>query len=147
MATDGSKIGFVSNLDEVLRNMDSIFDNWLEESAGEIEAGTKALSRVDTGETKNSYSHVVDKTKKEAHIGSNLQNSIWEEFGTGEYAVEGNGRKGGWVYKNPKYGLNGDTREFVFTLGKTPNRPMLRAYKKLEDLIISRIQALLKGDA
>ena len=52
-------------------------------------------SRVDTGETKGSYGHSVVKKNgsAELQVGSNLENAIWEEFGTGEYAIKGNGRK------------------------------------------------------
>lgn len=144
MATEGSYIRFDSHLGEVTAKLDSVIDNWLEEASGELEAEIARLSRVDTGQTKDSYKHVVDTERKEAYIGSNLENAIWEEFGTGEYALNGDGRKGGWWYKNPKFGLNGDRREFVHTYGKTPNRPMVRAYVGKEKRLIARIQNMLR---
>ena len=144
MATEGSCISFISHADSVLAEFDSIIDTWLEEASGELEAEIARLSRVDTGQTKDSYKHVVDTAKKEAYIGSNLENAIWEEFGTGEYALGGDGRKGGWWYRNPRFGLNGDRREFVHTYGKTPNRPMARAYLGKETRLISRIQNMFR---
>lgn len=140
----GIKASYISYTDSVIDEFNSIIDNWLEEASGELEAEIARLSRVDTGQTKDSYKHVVDTTKKEAHIGSNLENAIWEEFGTGEYAINGNGRKGGWWYRNSKFGLNGDRREFVHTYGKTPNRPMVRAYLGKETRLISRIQNMFR---
>ena len=144
MATEGSYIRFNSHLGEVTAKLDSVINNWLEEASGELEAETAKLSRVDTGQTKDSYKHVVDVGRKEAHIGSNLQNAIWEEFGTGEYALNGDGRKGGCVDTHPNYGLNGDDREFIFTPGKTPTRPMMRAYLAKEKTLINRIRRMLK---
>ena len=110
----------------------------LEECAGELESQVKRNSRVDTGKTKNSFRHVVDSTKHIATIGSSDQNAIWEEFGTGEHALNGNGRKGGWFYKDEK-------GEGHFTHGKKPSRAFYKAYTSMKDRIIKHIQDSLKG--
>jgi len=103
----------------------------LEEAAGEIESQTKRNTRVDTGQTKNSWQHkVVEDT---AYIGSNHENAIWEEFGTGDYALNGDGRKGGWVYTD-------ESGERHFTLGKTPNRALFNAFTSLKDAIIKEAE-------
>ena len=107
----------------------------LEECAGELESQVKRNTRVDTGKTKNSFKHkVVEDT---AYIGSNEENAIWEELGTGEYALEGNGRKGGWKYQDAK----GDWHS---TTGKKPSRAFWKAYISLKSKIISRIQNAFK---
>ena len=116
--------------------IDDRIDVVLEECAGELESAVKRNSRVDTGKTKNSFRHVV--SQHEAVIGSSDENSIWEEFGTGEHALQGNGRKGGWSYKDAK----GD---WHFTYGKKPSRAFWKAYTALKDKIIQRIQDSLKG--
>lgn len=110
----------------------------LEECAGELEAQVKRNSRVRTGKTKNSFRHRVDKATHTAYIGSDYENAIWEEFGTGEHALKGNGRKGGWYYVDEK----GDGH---FTRGKTPSRAFWNAYVSLKSKIINRIQNALKG--
>ncbi len=110
----------------------------LEECAGELESQVKRNSRVDTGKTKSSFKHHVDDEKHVATIGSNDENAIWEEFGTGEYALQGNGRKGGWVYKDAK----GDWHK---THGKKPSRAFYKAFTSLKNKIITRIQNTLKG--
>lgn len=110
----------------------------LEECAGELESQVKRNSRVRTGKTKNSFRHRVDTETHTAYIGSDYENAIWEEFGTGEYALQGNGRKGGWVYVDEKG--NGH-----FTHGKTPSRAFWNAYTGLKNKIINRIQNALKG--
>ena len=110
----------------------------LEESAGELESQVKRNSRVDTGKTKNSYRHHVDDASHTATIGSSDENAIWEELGTGEYALQGDGRKGGWVYQNAE----GD---FYHTRGKKPSRAFWKAFTALKNKIIAHIQEALKG--
>jgi len=110
----------------------------LEEAAGELKSQTQRNSRVDTGQTKNSFQHKVVNSEHTAYIGSNHENAIWEEFGTGEYALKGNGRKGGWHYKDAK-------GEWHYTTGKKPSRAFWNAYTSLKAKIINIIQNSLKG--
>ena len=118
--------------------MDDKINAVLEECAGELESQVKRNTRVDTGKTKNSFRHHVDDDSHTATIGSDYENAIWEEFGTGEYALEGNGRKGGWFYVDAK----GDGH---FTYGKRPSRAFHNAFTSLKTKIINRIQNALKG--
>ena len=123
---------------EVEGAIDDKINAVLEECAGEIESQTKRNTRVDTGKTKNSWQHNVDGGSHTATIGSNYENAIWEEFGTGEHALQGNGRKGGWAYKDAK----GDWHR---TNGKKPSRAFFNAFTSLKNKIIARIQNSLKG--
>lgn len=117
-------------------------DAVLEECAAEIESQTKrnfdTFPRVKTGKTKNSFEHKVVESEHTAYIGSSYENAIWEEFGTGEYALNGDGRKGGWGYVDEK-------GEKHFTRGKKPSRAFYRAYTSLKNKIINHIQESLKG--
>lgn len=122
---------------QVKAAMDDSINAVLEECAGEIESQTKRNSRVDTGKTKNSFQHKVVDSEHTAYIGSNYENAIWEELGTGEHALEGNGRKGGWFYVDAEG--NG-----YFTRGKTPSRAFWNAFTSLKASIINRIQNALK---
>lgn len=110
----------------------------LEECAGELETQVKRNTRVDTGKTKNSFRHKVDDEAHIAYIGSDYENAIWEEFGTGEYALEGNGRKGGWFYVDEK-------GHGHFTCGKKPTRAFWNAYTSMKSSIIKHIQEFMKG--
>ena len=112
----------------------------LEECAGELESQTKRNTRVKTGMTKNDWIHTVTEHDGEIAgiVGSNNQNAIWEEFGTGEYALAGNGRKGGWTYK----AANG---KFYKTTGKKPSRALHKAWASLKNKIINHIQKSFKG--
>ena len=110
----------------------------LEECAGELETQAKRNSRVDTGKTKNSFRHKVDDKAHIAYIGSSDENAIWQELGTGEYALHGDGRRGGWAYKDAK----GD---WHFTYGTKPSRAFWKACTSMKNKIIKRIQEFLKG--
>lgn len=127
--------------DYTLKVQDAIGDKinaTLEECAGELESQVKRNSRVDTGKTKSSFRHKVVESEHTAYIGSDSENAIWEEFGTGEYAIEGSGRKGGWKYKDAK----GD---WHYTVGKKPSRAFWKAYNSLKTKLINHIQNSLKG--
>lgn len=123
---------------QVINAMNDKINATLEECAGELESQVKRNSRVDTGQTKNSFQHKVVPDEHTAYIGSNYENAIWEEFGTGDYSLNGNGRKGGWFYVDAK----GDGH---FTHGKKPSRAFWNAYTALKNKIISRLQDALKG--
>lgn len=164
--SDSNAFVIRGNLKNLGAEVDRLVNLWLEESAGELEAQTKMRSRVDTGQTKGSYSHVVDSSRKEARVGSNLANAIWEEYGTGEYALNGKGRKGWWVYVKGSDGTHASgTRKYYAreqairiaammredgldayaTCGKRPNRPIFRAFSENEKKIVDRLHSLLRN--
>ena len=133
-----AKVEFKDNTIKVKDTIDDKINAVLEECAGEIESQAKRNSRVRTGKTKSSFRHHVDDASHVATIGSSDDNAIWEEFGTGEHALYGNGRKGGWFYVDEK----GDGH---FTRGKKPSRAFFKAYTTLKAKIINHIQNSLKG--
>lgn len=131
-------VQFVDNRVQVMDALDDAAIAYLYEAAGEIESQTKRNSRVGSGQLKNSWTHKVDHAKYEAVVGSPLENAIWEEFGTGEYALKGDGRKGGWYYQDEK-------GKWHHTYGKTPNRALHNAFTSLKTALISRAEEVLKA--
>ena len=127
---------------EVKNALNSLAVAALEEAAGELEAQVKRNYDPyrKTGQTGGSFQHRVTSNGDvhTAEIGSPLENAIWEEFGTGDYAVNGNGRKGGWFYVDEK----GDGH---FTHGKEPRRLFHKAYTTKKTALIRIIQNKLKG--
>lgn len=125
---------------EIKSTLDTLSVQVLEEVAGALESQVKRNTAVDTGQTKGSWTHRVESSKElhKATIGSPLENAIWEEFGTGEYALNGDGRKGGWSYQDEK-------GNWHHTMGKHPRRPFWKAYSTMKNKIIKRIQAVFKG--
>lgn len=136
------------------------------------EAGQELLSQVkrnysktaDSGETMNSWKVVVDESSMTATVGSAYENAIWEEFGTGEYAHNGKGRKGWWVYvkdgnkrsNNVKTYTEKEARRVVaimrskgleayMTKGKRPNYHMTKAFETTKPKIKNRLEQMVKG--
>ena len=131
-------VQFTDNSMEVKSALDSAIEQFLEEAGGELESqAMRNQKRVDTGQTKGGWTHVVEGTKK-VTIGNPLENAIWEEFGTGEYSIKG-GRKGGWVYRDKRTG------KFYKTRGKTALRPLHNAFTASKSKIIRRAEQILKG--
>ncbi len=151
---------------------------FLNEAGGEIKSQTMHNSRVDVGQTKNSYEYRIEEnsTEQTVYIGSDLMNAVYEEFGTGEFALKDNGKKGGWWipvgngenqislksvkrYKWVKYryengAVSSSLRQTkkrgalvaVYTYGKKPNQPMQRAYDEKKDQIQQKVQDILKTE-
>ena len=118
--------------------MNDAIKTYLYEAGGELEAQVKRNSRVGTGQLKNSWSYKVDEKDGICTVGSPLENAIWEVFGTGEYALHGDGRKGGWFYKD-------DEGKWHHTYGKKPHRAFKRAFDSLKSALIKRAEEVLKG--
>lgn len=136
---------------------------WLEEAAGELEAQTKRnQTRVDTGATKNAWTHKVI-SNTEAVVGNPLENAIWEEYGTGDYALQG-GKGGYWVYvkggsgggkSGKRYTLKEAKRivammrakglEAYYSHGKTPLRPLHTAFTANKSKIQKMLESKMKG--
>ena len=135
-------IKFIDHTEEVQGVIAELAYASFEEVAGELESQVKRNTAVKTGQTKNSWRHRVYGSmmagEYHAEVGSDYQNAIWEEFGTGDYALNGNGRKGGWFYEDEK----GDGH---FTHGKKPRRPFHNAYTSLKNKLIRHIQSKFKG--
>lgn len=119
---------------------------FLSEVGGEIASRTKQNSRRKTGKTAGSWTYQVDNSGFKVTIGSPEENALWEELGTGEYAVNGDGRKGYWVFVEGEskgggagktYDLAGAKRAMAilrqkglnayYTKGKRPNKALQEA--------------------
>lgn len=139
MAND-YKIEFTNNAEEIKKALGDAYDTWLVDSGMILRNETRALSRVKTGKTKGSVKwQIVNKNSEKAvNVGSPDENFLWEEFGTGEYALEGNGRKGGWYYEDEK-------GEGHFTHGKTPSRALYYAIQNTLPAIKNRLRELTGG--
>lgn len=147
---------FEDNSIKVLKALESVEKQWLEDSTRLLLNQTLRNSRVDTGQTKSTWNKVVEDHR--GIVGSTSQNAIWEEFGTGHYAINGDGRKTPWYVpvdgytgkKKPTY--NGKVvvvygkggKAFYKTNGKAPVRPLENAKTSTEKKIQKRLEQLLK---
>ena len=122
---------------EVKATISNAIVAFLYEACGLLEAQTKRNSKVRTGKTKGSYEYAVNETELAGYVGSNYENAIWEEFGTGEYALNGDGRKGGWFYVDAE-------GKGHFTKGKRPRRPLFNAFTALRARLTARAEQVMK---
>jgi len=159
-------VQFHDNSIQVKGALEEAVNQWLEEAASELEAQTKRNTRtakMGDYDVKGSWNHVVDEGKKEAKVGSPIEAAFWEELGTGEYALNKDGRKGWWVYvegssshpsrqpvrtKAEAMGIAASLRaqglEAHATNGTEANRPLFRAYTENKAKIIRRFEQIMK---
>lgn len=151
----GNEIIFEDFTGEVTKEIENIILNWLEESASELEsqtidrAGTKKFHR----EIAEKWTHIVDKNKYEAIVGNPMEGALWVEYGTGEYALKGDGRKDWWVFiedssgksnnESNHYKTKEEAKRMVaylrskgikagYTNGQLPKRPLYHAFTENE---------------
>lgn len=73
------------------------------EKCGLVAEGyAKKMCPVDTGNLRNSITHVVDEQEPAAIIGTDSEYGAYVELGTGIYAEGGGGRPTPWVYQDAK---------------------------------------------
>jgi hypothetical protein len=145
--------------------LDDAVNQFLEEAASELEAQA-ARNSAFSRDLHGSWKHVVNESKQEATVGNPKELAIWMEFGTGEYALEGKGRKGYWVYvkgnTSVKESVPGRARtleeakravailreqglEAYYTKGQKPRRMLHNAFETKKSAIIRRAEQVLKG--
>ena len=127
---------------------------FLYEVGGELVDEVQNNSRGDKGDTQRAWDYVVDEAEGVCTVGNPLENAIWEEFGTGEYALHGDGRKDAWYVpvdgytgkKKPTY--NGkvvivygkEGKQYYKTNGKKPTRALETAFNTMKPAIIKEAQ-------
>lgn len=155
---------FDNNTNEIIKKLQDQAIKFLHEAGGEIHA--QVVRNTDThskeGQLKTSWKYIVDESDLKVTIGSPLENAIWEEFGTGEYATKGNGRKGYWVFvkngtthsQSPKtYTLEEAKRimaimrsqglEAFYTRGKQPRHNLQKAWETKIPACKKRLKQLM----
>lgn len=119
-----SDIEFTDNTKKVKGALYDVSDEAIEAALLILEAQIKANAPVDTGGLRDSISHQAHRKDNAVwgEVGSPLMYAIYVEYGTGEFAENGAGRKGGWAYKDP-------SGEWFFTWGQSPQKFMRRAFR------------------
>ena len=108
---------------EILANLD--ISKALNKACLVVENEAKRLCPVDTGDLRNSITHEVDDGV--GIVGTNKEYAPYVEYGTGIFAVEGNGRDTPWSYQD-------DEGNWHTTIGQKPQpflAPAARIKKKL----------------
>jgi HK97 gp10 family phage protein len=101
-----------------------------------LQDGMRQRAAVDSGEMRDKIkSHVTksDITTVEDEIGSDAAHAIYQEYGTGIFAENGQGRKTPWVYRR-KDG------KFITTSGNSPHPFVRPTVKEDHDKTINAMQ-------
>ena len=133
-----NNIVFKDYAPEIAAKLQHAAETWLEEASGEVETQAIRNTRVDTGRTKGSWNHVVDNGSLEVTVGSDYENAIWEEYGTGVYAESGGRTNVPWSYKDAK-------GKWHRTSGKRGTRAFRKAYASMKPKLIKAARAKFKG--
>lgn len=133
---------------------------WLYEWANEIASHAKRNCAMDGAigpQLRGSYRADVHDGDGRAEIGTPLEAGYWEEFGTGEYAANGNGRKGWWVYQEGYSGNGGKQRteaqakaiaasnpKYHATNGRKPQYTLEKAFTANKSKALADLERKLK---
>ena len=106
-----AKITLIDYSDMVKDMLQSEKVAWLHEWSSEIKSQAARNCKMDDkGQLRGSYENYVDEQRGEAFIGTPLESGYWEEFGTGEHAVDtSKSRNGWWVYVKGQASQGGGT--------------------------------------
>lgn len=132
---------------KVTNNSNKVFARLIQTSRAAVEAGlliveaeAKSKAPVDTGDLRDHISHkIVSKGKLiEGQVGSPSFYAPYVEYGTGEFAENGAGRKGGWMYKDAA----GDVH---FTRGTKPTKFLRNSFRSTKGKVKSTVLEHFKG--
>lgn len=150
-------VKFESNKIEVQEALNDKAIDFLYQAKETLVSQTVRNTPTKYGTLKRSFSNdsYVDEGNLTAYIGSSIKYSVWVELGTGEYALDGKGRKGYWIYvegstlqksDTPKYYtlqeakrimaiLRSKGLEAFYTNGQKPQRMLYKAFIIKKDKI------------
>jgi hypothetical protein len=150
-------VEFENNILKVKVALDKTVEKFLVEAGTVIKSQAIKNTSSDTSHTKNVWDYVVDTSENMVTIGNPLENAIWEEYGTGEYALEGRGKQIAWYVpvelctgkKKPSF--NGEVvvvygknkKAYYKTNGKKPKRMLHNAFHTKKSALIRRANQLM----
>ncbi|EPH65625.1 hypothetical protein D932_00590 [Enterococcus casseliflavus 14-MB-W-14] len=129
---------FLDHSDEAKEVLKQATIQWLFQACMLVEGQAVALAAVHTSRLRNSIDYVVDEAELIGYVGTNVEYAIYVEMGTGEFAENGMGRKGGWVYQDP-------SGEWFFTWGQEPQPYLRPAFRKNKSQIEALAREILGG--
>jgi HK97 gp10 family phage protein len=137
-----SKFKFTNNTKQVFANINQDLVVGMTKASMLVQAQAKMLAPVGkfgTGELRDKIDYNITNNNGEiiGQVGSPAMYAPYIEFGTGEFAENDMGRKGGWAYKSPD-------GKWHFTYGMSP-RPFLRpAFRANKDAIQKILSAFIR---
>jgi HK97 gp10 family phage protein len=108
-------------------------------TSARVERGAKKKAPVDDGRLRSSIHMQPFRGGYEIDVGTNVHYAVYQEYGTGIYAVKGNGRKTPWAYVDPK------TKKLVWTRGNKPHPFLNPAFEKEKPDFIPDLKKAMRG--
>jgi len=137
-------IEFQDNSKKVKAEMAKASERGMEAALLMLEAAIKAGAPVDSGDLRDSTDHKtsVSGSKVEGKVGTPLMYGVYVEYGTGEFAENGSGRKGGWSYQDAE-------GKWHRTKGMKPRKFMRNGFRqnknKVKEVLGKEYGASFKG--
>ena len=162
-----NNVEFTDNRVKVKAELNKALVAFLREASAEIK--TQAERNTPVGESsqlRRSWDTIVDEGNLQAIVGNTVEYAIYQELGTGEYALEGKGRKGYWVFvkdsnsgsisRSTKIYTLAEAKEIMiylrkkgleayYTNGTRPKRMLYRAFKMWKPRIEARAKQIFKS--
>lgn len=135
---------FESNIPAIQKQLNQIAERAMEKVCLMIEAAIKSGAPVMTGGLRDSINHRIKGSGAQitGQIGTPLMYGVYVEFGTGDFAENGAGRKSGWAYPAPD-------GSWHFTHGQPPQKFMRNGFRqnkdKIKDILGKEFSANFKG--
>jgi HK97 gp10 family phage protein len=129
----------IEGLDKLIAKLNQIPDKLedkMKDAAHFIEEVAEMKAPKDTGELIGSIESKVerDATTITGIVFATAEHAPYQEFGTGIFAVNGDGRQTGWAYEDPKTG------ELVFTRGNRPHPYLGPALRENKDVVLNYLK-------
>lgn len=96
------EIEVVDHSGEIGKELRATLLRALERCGSQAEGYAKDLAPYDTNRLKNSITHQVNDDEMSVIIGTDVEDGVYQELGTGIYAEGGGGRPTPWVYQDEK---------------------------------------------
>ncbi|MFK4936061.1 HK97-gp10 family putative phage morphogenesis protein [Lactococcus garvieae] len=130
---------FNKAMDMLDKNVEAVLIASSEIVRSQAKANVTAAGRVDTGKLRDDIDYKLRKDGQVvgdmvSDVGSPDNHAIYNELGTGEFADNGAGRKGGWYYP-------GSDGKMHFTKGLKPIHFMRNAFRSTK----SEVQSVMKS--
>lgn len=139
----------IENLDKLFQKLDNIqdmkaYEDCMEQACILVENQAKINCPVDTGQLRQSITHdtTVENNELVGIVGTNVEYAPYVEYGTGIFAVKGDGRKDRWSYQDAEGNWHS-------TIGQRPQpflEPALDSKRKdIRELFKNQIKKGAKG--
>ncbi|WP_129692319.1 HK97 gp10 family phage protein [Gottfriedia acidiceleris] len=144
---------FKKSVGELKAEMEAAIKEEVKNATLAMETRIKQDAPVNDGDLRRSIDHEFTNDGFVGHVYTNKEHAIYNEFGTGIYAVEGNGRKTPWVFPKRAAGskeynfpiiiINGE--EFYLTRGQKTHPFFFKNFDYIRPRFERELEKIIRG--